>query len=520
MAFPKDLRQRMINLMYLVLMAMLAINIDPSALKAFKNINEGMKTSFGAFSSKNSASSNAIKTKADEEKEDFMVDYSNRAAKVNALAADFQKYIDNLITEVRSNATNAKGEYFDKDKDASQVVMITDDPKTGGAAKLKGRINELIEEYKKTVRGAEFFKDEEIEELFKGFALKAAPDGVIDDEDNVEKLNWEEWNFSGKPAIALEAILRQIKNDATATEGQILDEFRTRLDIGKIDYDVFQAAVIPSSTYLQQGDAFSADIFLASTSSKSQGLIKVYANGQPLTVDADGKATYTARNGVGEHTLTGYIVHTNPTTGKETKVEMKPVKYSVAAPSATVSADKMNVLYIGVDNPLSVSAAGIPLKDVSASCPGCGLKKSGPGKYIARPTKQGKVTVSITANGKTMGTQEFRIKRIPDPVPMIGTKRNGQPISTGELGAQTYLRAVLDGFDFDAKFNVLSYDMMLAAPGKASVRHRANGPNFTAEMKRDIGRVRPGWFIVCYNIKAKGPDGSTRNLGSVVYPIR
>jgi len=521
MAFPKDTRQRMINLMYLVLMAMLALNIDPAALKAFKNINEGMKISFGAFDSKNSATADAIAAKASEEG-GFATEYSERAKLANEASGKFQSYIDDLIKEVRENSLGANGEYTDNDKDAADLIMITDNPDTGKAAELKGKINEAIEEFKATLTGAQFFEEEEINSIVENFALKAAPDGVIDDPDNIDGYNWEKWNFKGKPAIALEAILRQIKNNATATEGQILDEFRSRLDIGKIDYDIFKVAVIPSSTYLQQGDKFTADIYLASTSSQSKGMVKIFANGQSLNVDDEGKATYSASNSVGEHSVDGYITVTNPDTGVQTRVDFdKPVKYQVAAPSATVAADKMNVLYIGVPNPLTVSAAGVPLDQVKASCTGCGsFSPNGAGKYTAKPTAQGKATVSITANGKNMGSSEFRVKRIPDPVPMIGTRKSGTAISTGELAAQTYLRAVLDGFDFDAKFDVLSYNVMLAAPGKAAWRGTNSGPRFNGEVRNALSKARPGFYVFFTDIKAKGPDGTTRDIGAANYVVR
>ncbi|MBX2844938.1 MAG: gliding motility protein GldM [Saprospiraceae bacterium] len=518
MAFPKDLRQRMINLMYLVLMAMLAINIDPAALKAFDQINRGMVFAGEAFDAKNDNTLEAIKVKSEKEG-GFAVDYYNRAQKAASASQNLQDYIDGIIASVREQATNEKGEYNRDDKDPA-ALFLGDTIGEGEAYKLKDKITATLDSLIASVDGAEFFKPEEIEEIRNSLPLGIDEDSFQDSELNPEGYEWERFTFKGKPAVALEAILRQYKNDAKTAEGQIIDEFRSRLDIAKIDFDVYQAAVIPKSTYIRQGEPFSADIFLAASSSKSKGLVQITAGGRGLAVDSEGKATYSATNGVGEHSFSGTIRVTNPNTGKVSDVPFGPVKYQVAAPSGNVSADKMNVFYIGVPNPVTVSAAGVPLQDVTASCSGCTMKKTGPGKYTVTATKQGKANVTVTAQGKTQATKEFRIKRIPDPTPKIGTFKSGTPVSTGQMAAQTFLQAELENFDFDARFKVKSYDIWLISPGKSSFRSRGSGSQLPADIKSNLRKIGPGWSVLATNIIATGPDGSTRNLGSIYYPIK
>lgn len=518
MAFPKDLRQRMINLMYLVLMALLALQIDASTLLAFRQVNEGLKNAAEAFDNQNNSVLAAIQEKAKEKGEGSMASqFLVRGQEVQTASREAQSLIDEILSEVEEVATDKNGEFDDYSKDAAALVMLQDEGSKHRAPELKAKLEEVRTKFSEIIENTDGLTDEEKQQLIENIPITTE---IPEDMENPDNLSWEEFTYRGKPAVALKTLLGQAKNDIKTTEGSILNQFAQKLEIDQLKFDQFKVAVIPSSTYLQQGDTFTADIFLAASSSTGTNNYSVTVNGQPISVNAEGVATYSARPGVGEHSINGQIAVTNDL-GETTVYPFdNPVKYQVAAPSATVSADKMNVLYIGVDNPLSVSAAGVPLNQVSASCGPCGLRKTGPGKYTARPTKQGEGTISISANGKNMGSKVFRIKPIPDPVPKLGTKKSGTSISTGEVAVQSFVQADLENFDFDARFQVQSFDMYLVSPGKSSWRGRGNGPQLTSEMRTNLGRVGPGWQIVITNVKAKGPDGTTRDIGAAIYAIR
>jgi len=505
--------------MYLVLMAMLALNIDPSALLAFKQVNRGLDNAAAAFDAQNTSVLQAIKTKADDKGENSAAaKFFSQANKAEEISLEGQKLIDGLLKQIEEEAVDQKGEFDFNDKDAGAIVMMTDDIKTGGAAQLKAKLDEVNKKFTELVNETEGLNDEEKKELIDNFPITTE---IPADAENTQGYGWEQYTYQGKPAVAILTLLKQAQNDIKTTEGSIIGKFAQKLDIDNLKFDQFKAAVIPSSTYLQKGDTFEAQIFLAASSSQGGSNYSVRVNGQNIAVDSKGVATYKATNGVGEHSINGGITVTNPETGEVTNVPFEnPVKYQVAAPSATVSADKMNVFYIGVDNPVSVSAAGVGLNDVTASCSGCQMKKTGPGKYNVRATKQGKVNVSISAKGKNMGSSEFRVKRIPDPTPKIGVLKSGTPVSSGSMAAQSFLQADLENFDFDAKFKVLSYDMWLISPGKSSFRSRGGGSQLPADIKKNLRRVGPGWIVLATNIMAQGPDGSKRNIGSVYYPIK
>lgn len=519
MAFPKDLRQRMINLMYLVLMALLALQIDASTLLAFKQVNRGLENAGSAFDNQNLSIMTAISDKAKEKGgNSIAAQFLKQAEEVKKQSNDAQAFLDQVISEVTTMSTNEEGEFDDYSKDASNLVMLNEEGSKHRAPEVKAKLENVRAEFEKIIKATPGLDDDEKAELIQSIPITTdIPEGM----ENPDNLDWENFTYRGKPSVALLTLLKQAKNDVKTSEGAIIGKFAQKLDIDNLKFDQFKAAVIPSSTYLQQGDAFKADIFLAASSSQGGNNYTVTVNGRNVPVNSDGVATYTATSGIGEHSINGQITVRNPETGEVTTVPFDaPVKYQVAAPSATVSADKMNVMYVGLDNPISVSAAGVPLGSVTANCSGCTLTKQGPGQYNARVSSQGKATVSVSANGKNMGSKEFRVMTVPDPTPKLGTKKNGGVFSTGELAVQSFVQADLENFVFDAKFKVQSFDMWLVSPGKSSWRGSASGPQLTGQMKQNLGRVGPGWRVVIANVKASGPDGTTRDIGGAIYAIR
>jgi len=529
MAFPKDLRQRMINLMYLVLMAMLAINIDPAALQGYKTINDGMATSYNAFSIKNDATTETIKVKAAEDGNEKEVEYAALADRLNGVSDDMGAKIEQLIAQIKEEATNTRDEYVLDDKDPADKLMIGTDPKSGEAAAVRTKIDQVLSQYNAIINESPL-PDSIKTSLFENLALQQPSDeAALNNDDNTDALEWEEWTFKGKPAIALEAILNQMKNDAKATEGQILDAFAYDMNASKIDipYDTYSLAVIPSSTYVERGDQFTAKINVGQTSTKMQDLTKVFVNGRQVPINSEGFAVYTETKGLGEHALRDvYAIVTNPQNGETERIDMTdPVNYKVinpTKPSAAVSADAMNVFYAGLDNPISVSASG--MGGVTASCAGCSsFSPNSTGGYNAKVTQAqvGKsVDVSVAIDGNTLETKKFRVLRVPDPDVRVGKYKPGAAISTSSLAAQKVLRADLDNFPYDAPFQVLSFDLGMLKANKPPFTASSSGPRMSPAMTNAFQRAGPGWLVVFRNIKVKGPDGTTRDVGSVSYITR
>lgn len=330
------------------------------------------------------------------------------------------------------------------------------------------------------------------------------------------KRSWEEVNFgSGTPLTAAMTILTKIHTDAQNAESDVVKLILGKMDQAVVNLDKFAAVAVAPTSYLVQGQPYKAEVFLTASDSKSQPAISV--NGSPLQI-VDGKGVYhvsTSKEGI--FSWTG-VIQVKQTDGSMKEYRTATQTYQVARPSAVVSPDKMNVLYIGVDNPLSVSAAGTPTDKVKVSMTGGSLSGSG-GKYNARVSSPGTARVSISAEvapGKmqTLSTTEFRVKRIPDPIAKFAGKTGGS-MATVALKAQNAIFAKLDNFDFDANFKVTKFTMIIAKPRADAIVLSTSGNQLSSSMASALNGITPGTRVIFDNIVAVGPDGTSRQLNAV-----
>lgn len=190
---------------------------------------------------------------------------------------------------------------------------------------------------------------------------------------------------------------------------------------------------------------------------------------------------------------------------------------------AAVSLDKMNVLYIGVDNPVSIGVGGILPADLVVSISGGTLAATGkPGNYIARVNSGTKATLTVSAkvNGvtKTVGSYEYRIKRIPDPVAYVGTVKGSGKMTKAELAATAGVFARMENFDFECSYQVVSFVMSMNVNG-VDIEKMANGPSVTADMKTLLNGAKPGNRVLFKDITVKGPDGTLRKIPPVIIVV-
>src|SRR5690606_10776980 len=219
----------------------------------------------------------------------------------------------------------------------------------------------------------------------------------------------------------------------------------------------------------------------------------------------------------GSYSWTGTI-QVKQTDGTIKEYKTPEQQFQVVRPSAVVSPDKMNVLYIGVNNPVSVSAPGTPTDKIRVSMSGGSISGSA-GKYNVKVSTPGTAKISAyaeVATGKlqTLSTTDFRVKRIPDPVAQFAGKTGGT-MSSVALKAQNAIFARLENFDFDAKFNVTRFSMIIAKPRADAIVLSTSGNNLSASMKSALNSIGPGTRVIFDNIIAVGPDGSPRQLNAV-----
>ncbi len=518
MAIPKENRQQMINMMYLVLTAMLALNVSAEILNAFKTVNKSLenskttadtnlKTTYNAFAAKKAKEPTNVAVTANEEK-------TKQAQSItDALLAS----IDKLKKEVISRAGGADQE------DPNGIMLRKDDMEVSTGYLVEGTSGKNGEGYK--------LKQEVDETLKKLYALVEPTDlqtvqerVSLNTTPNDKNGDWVREEFYQMPAIASYAMLTKLENDIKNTQGTMASYFFSKIGASQeltqdqIVFDKFSAQITAPSTYILKGETFEANVSLAATSSKSAGTVSVNVNGQNIPVDqATGIAKYKAAPGVGEYSLKGTVSVKNDRTGKVTSYPIPEMKYTVAAPFATVSPTKMNVFYIGVDNPVEISAAGASANDLKVSMSAGSISGSG-GKYSVRVTQQGTTNVNVTAKGKAFPPFPFRVKMIPNPIAKVSGMPGGR-INAAVWKAQKGVLADLENFDFDAKFEVLSFNMFyqpkLQDPGIAS----ATGPYFSAAMQAFISKAKPGDLFYIEEIKVKGPDGMSRKIPGIAFKI-
>ena len=331
--------------------------------------------------------------------------------------------------------------------------------------------------------------------------------------------NWQEYMFESMPVAAAVTLLSKLQSDIRYAEGEVLHKLASNIDVKDIRVNKLDAFVIPESRTVISGDRFSARIVMAAIDTTLQP--EIYVGGQKLS---SAEYSFTA-GAVGEHSFGGYITMINGD-GEEIRREFTQ-KYNVVAPSATVSADLMNVLYAGYENPMSISIPGVALNAVSASMTGGQFKSLGMGKFIAKPDKVGEdvtITVSATTEGRTrqMGAFKFKVRKLPDPTPYatIGTDRfKGGGLPKASILAMESLSAAIDDGLLDIPFQVNNFEVVFFDGMGNAIPMASDGSKFSARQKAEFRRLSRNRRFYIRGVQAVGPDGIARTLPSVMEVI-
>ena len=521
MSIPKEPRQLMINLMYLVLTAMLALNVSAEIINAFFVVDKGIKKSNDIVNVANEAIIGSI-AKQVEAYPEYKI-FEDKAGEAHDIAKDFYAYVQGIRDEIIEAAGGIDPE-TDKPKDKKNKDVTTrilvDGPEAKGNGKGYELEKKIIETRKKfialleSVEGVEGITKEEIKNLAASLALD-----IDDSYKKSDKDDWTHYNFGHMPVAAVLPMFSKFQNDAKTSETALLNFFAEKARGTKVTFDSFVPVVAAKKGYIIKGESYEAEVFLSASSKQNSGNTKIYVNGSSLPVK-DGKAVYKASaSSTGTKKYKVKISVTNPLT-KRTESFDGEFEYEVGERSVTVSADKMNVFYIGVDNPVSVVAAGISSNDLKVSPNGISLNKTGKGKYNAKATKPGNATITVSGGGLAATKFDFRVKRIPDPIARLGNKDSGA-LGTGEFRAQGGVAAWLDNFDFDAKCQIEGFIMTRVAKRQDPVDAPNRGPRFSGQAERLKNMASPGDIYYFENIKARCPgDAAARKINSLVFKIR
>ncbi len=507
----------MINLMYLVLTAILALNVSAEIINAFFALNKGINTSNGIVDQSNTAIKGAIDKQVTAYNNPVNQGYKATAEKAAEIVKEFEAYMKGMTDMMIEGAGGVNPKYSDgrpvryKDKDVTTRLFLNEpSPTANRGSEIEAKITE--------VRGkllALFTDPKERQEMESQIAL--AIDSIALDS---KAKTWPEYKFKQMPVAAVMPFFTKLIADAKTSQTAILNKMLQKVGGEDIKFDNFKVAIAPKNGYIIRGEKFEADVYLAAYSSNPGTGVSISVNGQGLGLK-DGVGHYeTTASNLGKQTVKAVANIKNPLTGV-VKTATGEFDYEVGQRSAALSADKMNVFYIGVDNPVSVAVAGASSNQIKVS--GTGVNISGSGtKYIATGQRVGDCTVTVSAPGISQSFP-FRVKKIPDPVPVLGAGPNkkGGSMPNGEFKAQRGIAAILENFDFEAKCSVQSFEFVHVAKRQDAVPVQNNGGTYEAAALRLVNNVKPGDICYFNDIKARCPgDGAARSLGSIVFQIR
>ncbi len=522
MSIPKEPRQIMINLMYLVLTALLALNVSNEILNAFRTLSSSIDKSNTSIDQKNSdIHAEIIANEAAPGQAEKVHPFRVKADEVVKQADDMVKYLEDWKKRIVMES-GGYAPYKDDSEDTHFPDRLDNiDATTSLLVEKKGG-----DTIKKRIEDLRTFMLSQVFESDKAAISPLMPLKITNAKKNEHNPtgDWSIGNFEHMPAVAALALFSKYENDVRASEALVMNKLFEEAHGKDLKFDTLAAVAIPKNSYVLEGDKVEASLLLAAFNKQLKPTIASMSGGGSTKPAVNGVIPWeTIAHGTGLQTVQGVI---ELKTDKD--VQRKPFKfeYMVGTTGASMQLDKMNVFYIGVPNPVTVAAAGYSVEDVSLEIPGA-VVTGEKGHYSITVDKIGTVQVAIMAktkegSKKNVGGMPVRVKRIPDPVAKVGGKISGSfPAATFRV--QIAPVATLDNFDFDAKFKITQFDFAVLPKGgdyqgPITVKN-GNGARFTenASVMQMMGRLKAGDRVFIDNIKAIGPDGASRSIGSLTY---
>jgi gliding motility-associated protein GldM len=519
-------RQKMINMMYLVLTALLALNVSKEILKAFHLMEVSFNKANANVDKKNLSILKALEEQAKNRPEE-VAPYHKRALEVKQVSGEFVKYIEELKkaliarTEGRKEAKEGEEtgqtELVEADNIELHANYFFKNPDDTKAKELTAKVNATRAKLLGLLKDGNGVKVDP--------ADRAKIEVYTNLKTNYDKTNytgWAEMYFEHSPLAGVITMLTKIQNDCRNTEADIIEMLAKNIDKDKITFDRLEAKVIPNSTAVQVGSEYRAEVILVASNTKSDNPVMVGGRALPME---EGKGIYTARpSNQGVFSWSGSIEVKSPTGNKSYPFKQE---YQAFEGGATISADAMNVLYIGLENPISISVSGYSPNDIQASITNGSLARAGKGGWVAKVTQTNPngavVSVSVKMkDGSTrkMGEKKYRIKSVPKPEPMYGTVESGSA-TAAQLMVQNQIRAVLPNFVFEGvTFTVTKYSALFV-PKKGEARPSSGvGSAITPQLKGWVTTARRGDKVLIDDIYANGPGGIVKRLLPIVITIQ
>ncbi len=536
-------RQKMINLMYVVLMAMLALNVSSDVLNGFTLVDEMLNRSVGSSVKENQyILSDLEKTLANNPA--YALEYQEKIKTIKEQSDELYKFIEDLKLKIVREADGEEADVRNiksmENLEAANYVMLSDG--LGQGQILFDKINA----YRKMILGMIFDPDKK-RNISENLTTELPERGK-----RMGK-NWQEYMFENVPVSAAVVLLSKIQDDVLYAEGEALHEIINNTDINEMNVRVndLRAYVIPNNRTLSVGDTYSAQVVVAAVDTTSRP--EVYVGGN-LLQSQDGSFKMVC-NTPGEHSFTGYVLvrkrdgsvikrdfaqtyNVLPRSGNERNasanigrlpnatggvdVDMTgrtTPRASTQIESSTVSSTIMNVLYAGYENPISISVSGA--SNISATISDGTIHDLGNGKFTAIPNTVGQdVTISVSAivGGQTQHVDDFKfhVRKLPDPAPYILTGadthfKGGRIAKNTILGAAGIHAAIDDGI-LNIPFTVTGFEATFWDKLGNAIPLVSNSSSFTPAMKEQIRDMQRGKAFFISKVQAIGPDKVPRVL--------
>jgi gliding motility-associated protein GldM len=510
MSLPKEPRQKMINMMYLVLTALLALNVSAEILNAFKTVNTSLEKTNKVV---NTSTETIIKSLEDNITNPQDASTAAKAAiwkpkadQVVNLTSGVYNYIKSLKDQIINTAggNTATGKPLTKDDNLDIPTRLLIDQ---GAGK---KLLAMLTAYK-----ADILKVDSL--IGKQFATSLPIDLAIPN--NKNNTSWESAYFHMVPTVAAITMLSKFQNDLRTTENKVVAFCHEQVGKVVVKFDTYAAIVGQSSKYLMPGQEIEITAGVGAFSKTAKPSVNI--GGSNIPVGDEGTASQSiAGGGVGNHTIPVTVVYTDQ--DGNLKTIKKDIEYTVGQSNASIALPKMNVLYIGYANPVFVAAGGAGAEQLSVSISGGGGSISGgKGEYIARVSAQtDNCIITVSANGRVLGQQSFRVRSLPDPVATVGGEPSGANVSAQAFKAQAGVGAYVKDFPLDLKYSVTSFSIVADTEDGDIATADCTGNAWSPTARKIINGLKSGQLITIENIYCVGEDGRRRKLPALLYNMR
>ncbi len=548
-------RQKMIGMMYLVLTALLALNVSKSVLDAFLIIDEGLEKTGITMENKNKEvytefekqnSINPAKTAI----------WLERANEVRERTQKLYDYIQDVKLRTLNEAERGKSAAITGRSIEREKIEATDNYDTPHRIMIGNELNDKSEAriLKNEIASLREFmltlvKEKELPDALKQSiqkSLNTDPPELKGRKNDPELQTWEYHKFGHSPLLGFIAIMSSLQIDLRNAESEMINYLYAQISAGEVKFNELEAVVIPNSNYVIRGNPYRANIYLAARDTTQAPVIEVVEGvKEPWVTKTDpvtGAVTYEKREGLNYRAIpvekgTGkgiYEISGNSVgqrvwggiiriQGPDGNDIIRPFssEYMVAEGSVAVSPTKMNVFYLAVDNPVDISVSGVAGNKIRATATNGNLEPRGNSFNIV-PRRIGNcmITVSAEIDGKwtNVGTKEFRVKAVPDPVATVGGQRGGAMAKNVLMAQAGVMASMPPDFEFDLKFNVTQFTVGTVVQGFLQEK-TVRGAAFNQEIRNLINNVPRGNQVTISEVKAVGPDGSVRDLNSIILKL-